>query len=277
MFYRYIKQDLEGEIKKKTFDEFLMMEESIIKQRLNLLNIIFEYYNSNDEFRKLKYINEEINEDINKLIEIKDNIIIYHRNTYIDKIKQLTVLIKDNQNKKIKDYKNGEIKYYIKQMKGLSEIINTVKNVKNNLFFNVIYENMNLWKNEEECFNKAIEKFNNIGKNLKKSNDIIKILNNKEYKNIFDIIKEKLSTNERRPQEFIDNLKNYFGITNKDLINDLSILFNIKKYEIDINSIIFFFEFFQNNNNIWNLKLDKAKFEKLFRKKGNEKKKENIQ
>jgi len=277
VFIISIKQDLEGEIKKKTFDEFLMMEESIIKQRLNLLNIIFEYYNSNDEFRKLKYINEEINEDINKLIEIKDNIIIYHRNTYIDKIKQLTVLIKDNQNKKIKDYKNGEIKYYIKQMKGLSEIINTVKNVKNNLFFNVIYENMNLWKNEEECFNKAIEKFNNIGKNLKKSNDIIKILNNKEYKNIFDIIKEKLSTNERRPQEFIDNLKNYFGITNKDLINDLSILFNIKKYEIDINSIIFFFEFFQNNNNIWNLKLDKAKFEKLFRKKGNEKKKENLQ
>jgi len=35
---------------------------------------------------------------------------------------------------------------------------------------------------------------------------------------------------------------------------------------MDIISIIFFFEFFQKDNDIWNKKLDKKKFENLFRK-----------
>ena len=76
-----------------------------------------------------------------------------------------------------------------------------------------------------------------------------------------------------RAQEFIDNLKKNNGIKNKDLVNDLTILFKIKKYEMDINSIIFFFDFFQKDNPTWNQKLDKKKFENLFSKKENKKEK----
>ena len=64
-----IKQDLDGEIKKKTLDEFLTIEDSIVKKRLSLLGIIFESYNPNDEYYRLKEINKKINEDINKLIK----------------------------------------------------------------------------------------------------------------------------------------------------------------------------------------------------------------
>ena len=39
------------------------------------------------------------------------------------------------------------------------------------------------------------------------------------------------------------------------MIDELTILFKIKKYEMDINSIIFFFEFFEKNNNKWNKRL----------------------
>ena len=270
-----IKEDLEGEIKKKTFDEFLKINESTIKQRLSLLGIILGSYNSIGAYKELKETNKKINEDINKLIDIKDNIIIYHRETYKDKIKALIELIKDNQNKKINEYKSGKIKDFIRELEGLSGTIEQVKKVKNNLLFNVIYENMNLGRSEDEHFDNAVEKLDNFGKELQKDSGITEIYNNKEYKNIFDIIKEKLSTNEMRAQEFIDNLKKYYGIKNKDLVNDLTILFKIKKYEMDINSIIFFFDFFQKDNPTWNQKLDKKKFENLFSKKEN--KKENEQ
>jgi len=124
---------------------------------------------------------------------------------------------------------------------------------------------MDLGRSEEERFDNAIEILDNIGEELKYKG-IIEIYNNKKYKNIFDIIKEKLRANEDRLQEFINYLKNYFCIKNKDLINDILILFKSKKYEMDIISIIFFFEFFQKDNDIWNKKLDKKKFENLFRK-----------
>ena len=265
-----IKQDLDGEIKKKTLDEFLTIEDSIVKKRLSLLGIIFESYNPNDEYYRLKEINKKINEDINKLIDFKNNIIIYHREAYKDKIKELIELIKD---KKINDYNTEKIKEFIQSFEGLINIINKVKN---NLLFNVIYENINLEENEENHFNIAVEKLNNIGKELKNNTDFTEIYKNKEYKNCFDKIKDKLSNNNQKVQEFIDyDLIKYFGITNKDLINDLNIFFKIRKYEMDINSIIFFFEYFQKDNPVWNQKLDKAYFENLFRKKENENQQEN--
>ena len=264
---RLIKQDLDGEIKKKTLDEFLTIEDSILKNRLSLLGIIFESYNPNDEYYRLKEINKKINEEIDKLIEFKNNIMIYHRETYKDKINEIMKLIKDSQYKKINDYNTGKLKEIIK---GIEELNYIIDKVKNNLLFNVIYENMNLGNSEEEQFNNAVEKLDNIVKELKNNTDFDKIYCIKVYKDIFDKVKEKLGNNEKRVQEFINyDLKKYFGITNNDLIKDLNILFKIKKYEMDIKSIIFFFDFFQKDNSIWNQKINKTKFENLFNRKEN--------
>ena len=163
-----IKIDLEGEINKKTFDEFLKIEESIIKQRLSLLGIILGNYNSDDAYIDLKETYKKINEDIDKLIEIKDNIIIYHRETYKKEIEKLIELIKENQNKKINEYKSGKIKEFIRELEKLGEIITKVKEVKNNLLFNVIYEDLNVGKNEGINFEKAYKKLKDIGELLKK-------------------------------------------------------------------------------------------------------------
>ena len=59
-------------------------------------------------------------------------------------------------------------------------------------------------------------------------------------------IKEKLSNNEERSKEFIKNLTDYYNIEDENLIDELTILFKSKKYEMDIKSIIFFFEYFEN-------------------------------
>ena len=48
----------------------------------------------------MKKINKRINEDIYKLIDIKNNIIIYHRETYKKEIEKLIELIEDYQYKK---------------------------------------------------------------------------------------------------------------------------------------------------------------------------------
>jgi hypothetical protein len=91
-----IKKDIDGEINKKNLDEFLNIQESIIRERLSLLNIIYDNFSPKEEYEKLKKINEEINEDINKLIDIKNNIILYHKETYKENIKKLIDIIKDN-------------------------------------------------------------------------------------------------------------------------------------------------------------------------------------
>ena len=240
-----IKKELDGEINKKKFDEFLNIDESIIKQRLSLLNIIYENFNSNDEYQNLKKIKDGINKDIDQLKDIKDNIILYHKETYKSKINELIEIIKDNQNKKIKDYKGGKIENFIRELANIKEIVDNVKKVSNLLLFNVIYEDMNI-KDEVKHFDDAYTKLNNIGKLLNKKVDITKLYD--EYKDIFDKIKEKLSINEKRAQEFIGHMISYYEIKDEHLIDELTILFKIKKYEMDINSIFFFFKFFEKNN-----------------------------
>ena len=50
---------------------------------------------------------------------------------------------------------------------------------------------------------------------------------------------------------------------NKQLISELTILFKSKKYELDINSIIFFFEnYFQKDNKDWIEKLPPINYKK---------------
>ena len=260
---RDIKLEIEGEIIKQNLETFLNFDKSTIMQRLGLLNLIFEEFNPEKEYKKLQQENQKINMDIGKLINIKDNIIIYHKEFYKDIIRHLIEIIKENENIKIKDYKKKEICDLIVKLRYLEDTVEEVKNVKDFLFFNVIYENMNLGKDEESHFNDALNKLNDIEKYLKNSTHINGLYNN--YKDIIEIIKEKLINNEEKAKKLIDDMIKYYGIKNKDLIDDLTILFKTKKYEMDINSIIYFFEFFQINNDSWNNKLSK-KYKNLSKK-----------
>ena len=64
---------------------------------------------------------------------VKDNIIIYHKEFYQDIIKKIIEVIKNNQNKKIIDYKIEEIGELIKATKkrGLKDLANKINKVKN--------------------------------------------------------------------------------------------------------------------------------------------------
>ena len=54
-----IKKDIDGEINKKNLDEFINIPESIIKRRLSLLNLIYDNFNSEEEYKNLKKLMKE--------------------------------------------------------------------------------------------------------------------------------------------------------------------------------------------------------------------------
>ena len=129
--------------------------------------------------------------------------------------------------------------------------------------FQEIYEKK-LVKDEDKSFNEALKILDeDIGKLINEKTDTIELYN--KYKEYFNPIREKLSKNENRAKEFIQNFEDYYDIKNKikdekkykTLINELTILFKSKNYQVAINSIIFFFEYFQKDNVDWNKKLSK--------------------
>ena len=272
-----IKQDLDGQIKKKTLEDFLSNNESFIKQRLSLINLIIDVFKPDETFKKLNKINDDINKEIKKLIFIKENIIIYHGEVYEQIIKRLIEIIDNNQNKKISDYKGGKdgkggnIHEFLNEIKSnnLEDTANKVDSVKKFLLFNVIYE-MNQGKDEEKNFNDAYNELNEIGDEIKNIG-IIKLY--EKYKKYFDKIREKLSNNEDRAKDFIKDFMNHYKIKDKMLENGLIIIFKSKKFELDINSMIFFFGYFQTDNKDWNDKLSPEKYQNLSKKKYEEIKK----
>ena len=65
-------------------------DEYIIKQRLSLIKIIDEEFIPDEEYSNLKKLNGEINKFITELCYIKENIIIYFKETFEVNLKKLT-------------------------------------------------------------------------------------------------------------------------------------------------------------------------------------------
>ena len=279
-----INKDIGGEIKKSKLDEFLKNKEPIIKQRLSLINKIIESFDPDLIYEDLKKTNTKINKDIEQLHKIRDNIIIYLKESYKEIINEITDVIKNNKNKKIKDYKGGRIGDLIQRTEkenedgeSLNKLADRISKVKNLLLFNVIYTET-FEKNENKRFDIAFIKLNKIKEDYLKDktndNDIVKL--NNDYKPTFKKIKEKLKKNDKEANNFIEEFKKYYDIKvegkdisediknkNKKLIDDLTVLFKSEKYALDIKSIIFFFEnYFEKDNNDWNKNLPEVGFEK---------------
>ena len=84
---------------------------------------------------------DEIKKNINQLKFIKDNIIIiiYHESSYQDIINRIIEVIKNNQDKRLKDYNGGKIGDLIKETESLRQLAEKINEIKHLLFFNVIY------------------------------------------------------------------------------------------------------------------------------------------
>jgi len=142
-------------------------------------------------------------------------------------------------------------------LENTAEQINSVRKF---LLFKVIYDNTK-GNNQEIRFGNAYVKLDAIKELFAKKEGVNEIY--KKNKQIFDIIKEKIINNDKKADQFFKSFKKNFNIgeEDKELIDDLTLLFNSKKYEMDLKSIIFFFKCFRKDDE-WNKKL-LNKYEKL--------------
>ena len=248
-----IKKELEGEITKEKLEQFLKTDENIIKQKLNLLNLIYDEFNSERTYEELKRKNEEINKIISNLKYIGENLKIYHSRLYKDKFNRLLDIIENYQAQTINQLEKV-LKEISKELYFLNELADKINRVKNFLLFQVIY-NFTSVNDEKSNFDIAYKKLEDFGNLIKNKNlDINEINNN--YKNIINKIKEEIKNSEEKANNFIQDLIKFFNLDNEEVIKELTILFKIKKYELDINSILFLFDNFEKDNQDWNNKLN---------------------
>jgi len=237
-----IKKDFDWDMSKKTLEKFLKNGEDFANKRLGLIKIFFSIkYDTHQVYLELKKTNEKINEDIKELIFIKNSLLIFHRYTYLDNIKEITELIKNLHEREKKYYKNHQTKEKIQIFKGFKGKCEEVNKVQHLILFNVIYDEE--CGSEEDRFNEAKSKMDEIKLLLVNGESADKIYNT--FKNIFDKIKDILSYNESKADQLISQIKDCFQIqAETELIKDLTIIFKSKKYEMDLNSKIYFFENF---------------------------------
>ena len=237
-----IEKDIKRNITKKTLDEFMLNDESIIKGRFGLIKMINEEFNPSSEFELLKQKNIEINNGIKKLKYIRDNIIIYHKFTYRDIIKKIENIFKTYSKLNIDEYIKG-INGLMKECEKLKFLADKINKVKNFSLFNAIFENKSE-KDEIAKFNLIYDKFEEIRIQLKEKNDINKLY--ESNKEIFNKIMEIVNYKEEKIKIFINDMIEYYNISDKNIIDSLNLLFKNKINEYYINNINSFLDFLGN-------------------------------
>ena len=246
-----IIDEIEGEISIKKLNEFLKNEKVVIK-KLGLIKIILEYFNPEQFYQDLKNIIQKINGDVKDLTFIKNSLQIFHREKYRKEIKTISRILKEMKEKSIKNYKTQKMQTTIQTLKYLKSTADQVETFKDFLFFRILYDNEH-GNDQDKIFHQAKFKIEQIQILFDKKASANEIYQNNKV--IFDKIKDMLCNDESKAKKFIEQMVNFFKIKEKALTNDLTIIFKSKKYEIDLKSIIYFFESFQKDNNDWNNKL----------------------
>ena len=246
----YIFIDLdEQEIDKERLEIFFGNPEKEVKKRLELVKLHLDIFEPENCYNRLKRILDNINNDIKVLSYIKTSLSIFQREIYQNEIGEMVKIIYELKFIKIKDYNINTYSDYIQKLKAFETIAKQVDSVKDFLLFRVLYENAK--GNQGVRFNIAKENLEKIKELFSKDKpDIEEIF--KLNKEAFDVIKKKLINDEKRTKDFFEAFKKYFNISDnkesKELMEDLKLLFNSKKFELYLKSIIYFFNSFDKNN-----------------------------
>ena len=252
-----IKVELDGDITKQELEEFLKNDEKVVIKRLKLISFIMHKYDPKQVYVDLKKNIESINKDIKDLTYIKNSLLIFHRNFYLKHINDITDIISDITKKNLKSNKDERTQEKINNLKRMIMLCEQVNQVKDFILFKVIYDEA-YGSDQKILFAQAYANLNQIYSDLD-GNEGIDIIY-KKNKKIFDKIKDILSNNESKADQLIEQIKNHNKGLLKDrteIINDLTIIFKSKKYEMDLKSIFFFFESINPDDNRWNKNIPK--------------------
>jgi hypothetical protein len=236
-------------ISKKTFEKFLGEDDKMSNKmdltikKLGLMKLIIDNYDPIKKYHELKKIICDINKTIDTLMYIKNSLIIYHKNQYLDEIKKIIIIVNEIETKPIREFKNQEMKESIERLMHLKNISDEINKVKDFLLFKKIFENAQ-GIDQLARFDDATKKLAILrGKLDQNTSNIEIIFNDKNFKNVFKNIKEELGRKDESKSElFAKQMIDYFNINNKSVIKDLKMLINSKKYEIILKSIKYFFD-----------------------------------
>ena len=236
-------------------------------------------YNSTTKYADYKRNIDDINWKVEKLKFIKDSLMIFHRNLYISDIKKITNILNEIENSPIQKFKAEDTRKTIEELEKYNPLCEEIRKVKDFLLFKKIFENAT-GKDQAEIFEKARDKLKTLVELFNKNKENIEVIfNEKEFKNTFADIKEELGrkNNETKSKKFIEQMKKYYKIENKLVINDLKMIINSKKYEIIVKSIKYFFDNFLNKKLILPKNIDLSRMDlKILKNTLNELKKTNI-
>ena len=217
-----------------------------VKDKLELITLLIENYDPVTKYADYKANIERINENVIKLKFIKDSLMIFHRNLKYEDIKKITIILDEIENNPIQKYKAEETRKSIEELLEHITLCEEIKNVKDFLLFKKIFENTQ-GINQAERFDAANKKLKELKNLFTKSSDIEAIFNDKNYIDTFRDIKEELGRkSEIKSKEFIGQMIHYFKIENVQIIKDLNMIINSKKYEKIVKSIKYFFDNFFN-------------------------------
>ena len=260
-----IKSDLEENlITKKQLEEFLNIKENLEKdkiknelnnnnpiiQKLELIKIILPKYEPIEKYGNYLKLITDINKKIQELKYIKNSLIIFHKNTYNEQIKNLTNIINNIETKTIKEFYVGKIQQDITKLLDLKTQCDEINKVKDFLLFKKIFEKSK-GKDQEERFIYALDILKSIKTSFEKTKDIetifkfklVKEEDSRKFENIFEYIKDELSKREDSQSDiFINQMIEYFDINDENKKKDLVIIIKSKKYEMIVKSIKFFIQ-----------------------------------
>ena len=201
------------------------------KEKLGLISLILEDYVAEKSYFEYKNIIDNINKTVDELIKTKDSLMIFHRNTFIEEIRNISKILEKIEKSNISNFKNNETNKLVEVLKNKhKDLIIQIDKVRDFLLFKKIFEDTK-GTNQEERFSKAYFKLEELkGKFKENPKNIEVIFKDESFKNIFEKIKEELGRkDEIKSNEFVEQMINNFEVTDENAIKDLKMLIKSKK------------------------------------------------
>ena len=193
---------------------------------------------------------EKIKNNIAQLKYIVQTLSLFHIDKYRQEISEINRILNKLKRNHLQNEDYEKILVDTSKFMNLMPLCQQINSVKDLLLFKALFENCRE-QDDEKGFKKAYEYLLEINKDLHKDSIKIKEFYTK-YKIIIDKMIEKLGNNEKLFDKFMQQIKVFFCLKNEELIDDLIILFQSKKYEKEINSIVYFFKNFPEDKNFFN-------------------------
>ena len=215
-------------------------------EKLGLISLtIKQNYVATQKYVAYKQKIQDINNGVEELISIKNSLMIFHRNIFIDDIKQISKIIDEIENSPISSFKTEKIRFVDELKKKHKDLCRKIDKVKDFLLFKKIFDNAQ-GKDQNERFINAYKDLKSLKISFKENpKNIVNIFNNEVFAKFFKVIKDELGRkDEKKSEEFLEQMKKYFEIKDDEAIKDLKMLIKSKKYEMIVKSIDYFFKNF---------------------------------